>query len=497
MDKSIPQQIIEQLGIIQGDYKTPILTDAQINSLLEKIKTKCSGYRGPAKSFMGLFVSAHGDDLDVATRFTIIDGLELEFDFPKINADGDDETITKITKKRGKSKTETKTVVEVDNYIHILTNFTDEIKKKRVEKDYEKKFKQYIEQSVYLQIAMGQPGPSAPMSTEADDDLKPTDAKRGIWDYLSSSAADLAIVSNTFALLNDTTLPPSAASAAAAAPSYPNPCELEEVVKICRHMLRANFVELWDNTGKLSGDALWTKHYLDLIKKTKRDIDKPQIWIQKKLTKYSYDRRYQLAPNKGEDPAYNAFEGLHIVDFRDENGEEVLEGSLGQPGLVSFLPISKTPIPVIYSNKGDPLNKIDDVQLTALKSNLHINNLKFKTFRDRFYNYIRRVKFPIGAAAVAARLSQEQIEENFNKVRAIRSILYAIENEELYLSQICVLAFLLEIDLCEIFDPACRPLSHTVFDKDGKEIITSLRSGTVRDNNIYDALDTFDTQLTQ
>jgi hypothetical protein len=365
------------------------------------------------------------------------------------------------------------------------------------------KFKQYIEQSVYLQIAMGQPGPSAPMSTEADDDLKPKDAKRGIWDYLSSSAADLAIVSNTFALLNDATLPPpaasAAASAAAVAPSHPNPCELEEVVKICRHMLRANFVELWDNTGKLSGDALWTKHYLDLIKKTKRDIDKPQIWIQKKLTSDSYDRRYQLAPNEGEDPAYNAFEGLHIVDFRDKNGEEVLfpGGSLGQPGLVSFLPISTTPIPVIYSDRGDPLNKIDDEQLTALKSNLHINNLKFKTFRDRFYNYIRRVKFPIGAAAADAGLNQKQIDENFNKVRAIRSILYAIENEELYLSQICVLAFLLEIDLCEIFDPACRPLSHTVFDKDGNEIITSLRSGTVRDNKIYDALDTFDTQLTQ
>ena len=200
------------------------------------------------------------------------------------------------------------------------------------------------------------------------------------------------------------------------------------------------------------------------------------------MYKSSFDRYYQLAPNEGEEPEYRVHVGLDIFDLRDSTGAEV-------PGVVDF---------------NDWKNSLL-AEINPEKSNVFLdaNNLKVPDFdfKERFFNYVK-LRFPTIEAAIQrgnAAAIQKAIKKNKAIRTAIRGILYSVEKAELYLSEICLLGFLLDIQVLTVYDPACRPLTHTITDKKGEEIKSKMRSGRVRAtvDDVYGFLDTFETLSSQ
>lgn len=475
--KAIPLKIIGQLDY--GIQNKIILEDADINAVIQELSQKAPKNRicarvqnitkkrmqtktttrkskpsSPASetstSMVGVF-SGHGNDLDRATRSTIVDAIMgLQFSFPQLKDDGTDDKKSKIKK---------------TSYQDILV---PALYKK--ESAFRTAFEKYITDSVYLQIAMSEPGPSAPMSlaedqsaltkafgsclNESDIDLK----------EFSSSEVDIYIVANAYWLLYKKLQRP------------PSDCDLIEFNRVIRHMLRANFIYIWDEELKeQKGQDLWKKHYLKLVKDTIKNIQNPKIWVLKTLNKFSYDRYYQLKPNQGEDPNYRVHEGFHIFDFRDANGNEVVNAQ-GQT-IVDF-----SNWKITMQREG----------AKARNDLLDTNNLKNPDFRKRFFDYVKN-RFPITGVPPTVSTGNKAIRT------AIRGILYSIEHDELYLSEICLLGFLLEIQMLSLYDPACRPFTHTVTTDKGKEIISTTRSGKVREgvDDVYGALDSYLEENTQ
>ena len=471
-EDSIPVQIINQLGY--GDFKNIVLTDAEINNILRTLNAKSMENANCTKqqqhttsSSMVTFVSGHGNDLDVATRHTIVDAvLTLEFSFPELDYDkGPDGSYKKFAsgKQAGQKK------IKKTSYFDILV--PDVFK---TEAAFRKAFEKYIEKSVNLQIAMGEPGPSAPMSMAEKSDwttlfsaCKPDVCLQ----HFSSSEIDIYIVENAYNLLNNSAL------------KTPTDCDLIEFNRVIRHILRANFINTWDEELKnvKDLDELWCKHYLKLLIDTKKTPDKPKVWVLKRISKSSFDRYYQLKPNEGEDPAYRVHEGLHIFDFRQANGAEVVDNS-GQT--------------VVQFNTWKEALKRVSPDPTDENEMLDTNNLKNPEFRAKFFEHIK-TKFPI--MSVAAKPVPTTLPEKNKAIRrAIAGILYSIEKEELYLSEICLLGFLLDIKMLTVYDPACRPVTHTIIDAEGNEMLSTTRSGLVRSvDNVYNILDPFLTQSSQ
>jgi hypothetical protein len=485
-EKIIPQQIIEGLGY--GSFGSIILTDAQITQIIDLLKKKsgenpnCTPQqKGRTSSSMVAFVSGHGNDLDVASRHTIVDAvLGLEFTFPTLTDTGADISIP--IKKTTKSKKPKQPPFKITktSYLDILV--PDVYKS---ELDFRKAFETYIENNVYLQMALGEPGPSSPMSM-AETPNYLTRSIVGCLDKsvclegFSSSEIDIFIIANAYSLLYNSGI------------TNPTDCDLIEFARVIRHILRANFIKTWDEKmGDVKDESeLWKKHYLKLLIETKKNLARPKIWVLKRLHKSSFDRYYQLAPNAGEEPEYRVHVGLDIFDLRDSNGAEVVNAQ-GQT-IVDF------------NDWKTSLQK----EINPEKSNVFLdaNNLKEPQFgfKERFFNYVKGI-FPTTEADVRiaipranAAAIQKEITKNKAIRTAIRGILYSVENAQLYLSEICLLGFLLGV-LLTVYDPACRPLTHTITDEKGKEIISTTRSGLKRAavDDVYGVLDTFKTQASQ
>jgi hypothetical protein len=456
-EKEDARGIIRQLGYNAVDANKIILTDADImNEILPQLKeksstnTNCKKAGRPKKSVktvtssMVTFVSGHGNDLDVATRTTIVNAImENEFTFPQVNDQG------VVTKQKAKKT----------SYYDILVpnafNTADELREA---------FEHYIEASIYMQMAMGEPGPSAPMSLAGEQEsgwlteFSACDKSNVCLSGFSSSEVDIFIVENAYILLQQylTSKPPS---------EIPTDCDLIEFNKVIRHILRANFLDIWtESVREQTGEDMWKVHYLRLLQETKKHPDNPEIWVLKRINKFSYDRYYQLKPNEGEEPEYQVHEGLHIFDLRGADGVEVKN--------VVDLKWNKSLKK--EKQKGNPA--------------LDTNNLKNPAAKDRFFSYVK-TKFPIVGANAA---------KNKSIIRAIAGILYSIEKKELYLSEICLLGFLLDIKMLTVYDPACRPITHTVFDKEGNEVFSKTRSGFVRQTDeIIKYPDSLTRQFTQ
>ena len=481
LDKTeLAKSIIQQLGYAGISPDKIILTDEDINKIIVMLHGKSSAnpncteqQKGKHSSSMVAFVSGHGNDLDVATRHTIVDAvLGLEFTFPELDDDG-----LEIPKKPSKAKKPKQPPpppfkITKTSYLDILV--PDVYKS---ELDFRKAFETYIENNVYLQMALGEPGPSSPMSMAET----PNYLTRSIVGCLnkdvclagfSSSEIDIFIIANAYTLLYNSGI------------TNPTDCDLIEFARVIRHILRANFIDTWDERmGDVKEEAeLWKKHYLKLLVETKKNINRPKIWVLKKLYKSSFDRYYQLAPNEGEEPEYRVHVGLDIFDLRDSTGAEV-------PGVVDF---------------NDWKNSLL-AEINPEKSNVFLdaNNLKVPDFdfKERFFNYVK-LRFPTIEAAIQrgnAAAIQKAIKKNKAIRTAIRGILYSVEKAELYLSEICLLGFLLDIQVLTVYDPACRPLTHTITDKKGEEIKSKMRSGRVRAtvDDVYGFLDTFETLSSQ
>jgi hypothetical protein len=324
-------------------------------------------------------------------------------------------------------------------------------------------------------MALGEPGPSSPMSMA----VTPNYLTRAIvgcsnkvcLEGFSSSEIDIFIIANAYSLLYNSSV------------KNPTDCELIEFARVIRHILRANFIDTWDEKmGDIKeAENLWIKHYLKLLIETKKNIEKPKIWVLKRINKSSFDRYYQLAPNEGEEPEYRVHVGLDIFDLRDSNGAEVVDDKTGQT-IIDF-----------NEWKTSLTREIDPEKSNI---NLDANNLKVPnfSFKERFFGYVKD-RFPTTSSGITSVVA----EKNKAIRTAIRGILYSVDKAELYLSEICLLGFLLDIKMLTLYDPACRPLTYTVTDKEGEEIKSKTRSGFVRTtvDDVYGFLDTFATQSSQ
>ena len=155
----------------------------------------------------------------------------------------------------------------------------------------------YINRNVKLCIAMGLPGPSAPMGTEEE---------HGRWAGLTTGEIDIAIIRNIFNLFNNDQTHCNA-----------NPSCLDILNFIIRRQLRANFMKIW----KTYPTGTWGQFFKKLI-----GIN--EIWVQKTFDAYiSTDRSYFLRPNVDENPDFRAHEGIHLMDMRNATGDII-------PGLV-------------------------------------------------------------------------------------------------------------------------------------------------------------------
>jgi hypothetical protein len=258
----------------------------------------------------------------------------------------------------------------------------------------------YITNNVSLTMAMGLPGPSAPMQTPLEYNER--------WAGLTTSEVDVQIVRNIYQLFNQYI---------GGAPVTPD--MLDVLDYIVKQQLRANFVQIWGRGGEfqLNERGTWEADIARLMRME-------EIWVTKRVKPDSADRHYQLRPNEGEDPNFRAREGLHLIDMRDARGLEI-------PDLV---------LPVNESRWGPKRNRL------PTSREFDINNIQFPEARGRLENYFYRV----------LRIQRTTKEDNAFKL--ITDKIFSKTEPDLFLSELIMLGYLLRIQRLQIYDPLCRPL---------------------------------------
>jgi hypothetical protein len=340
-------ELEEIINMFNDRIKTPDLSDRQIMQLFGDIIPRLPG---PIKTTTsGCWVATgHGDDLDIEERLPIIDEMaKLHEDF---NTRGE------------------RTAME--RYIKTVTST----------------------------MAMGLPGPSAPMGR---------DTTYGRWASLTSSEIDVQIIRNVYQLFN------------VFLNGRPATNDMLGVVNyIIKQQLRANFMRIWGRGGefKLDEKGNWEADIVRLIKAN-------EIWVTKKIKPDSADRYFQLKPNEGEDPRFRAREGLHLIDMRNKLGLEI--DNLVLPIVNVRFEESRVPLP--------------------LSREFDKNNILFPEARARLDAYFLTLGY--------ARGTKEEIVYNL-----IINKIYNKSEPHAYLSELIMLGYILKIDKLQIYDPLCRPL---------------------------------------
>lgn len=258
----------------------------------------------------------------------------------------------------------------------------------------------YITNNVSLTMAMGLPGPSAPMQVPLEDNER--------WAGLTTSEVDVQIVRNIYQLFDQYI---------GGAPVTPDMLDILDY--IVKQQLRANFIEIWGRGGEfqLNERGNWEADISRLMRME-------EIWVTKKVNPDSADRYYQLRPNEGEDPEFRAREGIHLIDMRDAMGLEI-------PDLV--LPVSESR----WGPKRNPL---------PTSREFDINNIQFPEAKRRLEAYF------YGVLGVG-RGTKEDIS-----FRLITNKIFSKTEPALFLSELIMLGYLLKIQRLQIYDPLCRPL---------------------------------------
>jgi hypothetical protein len=258
----------------------------------------------------------------------------------------------------------------------------------------------YITNNVSLTMAMGLPGPSAPMQIPLE--------KNERWAGLTTSEVDVQIVRNIYQLFEQYI------GGASATPDM-----LDVLDYIVKQQLRANFMQIWGRGGefqlKTKGD--WEADIVRLMRME-------EIWVTKKVKPDSADRYYQLRPNEGEDPNFRAREGLHLIDMRDVGGFEI-------PNLV---------LPVTESRLGPKRNPL------PTSRDFDINNIQFPEAKRRLEAYFYGV------------LGIQRATKEDNAFKLITDKIFSKTEPQLFLSELIMLGYLLRIQRLQIYDPLCRPL---------------------------------------
>jgi hypothetical protein len=259
----------------------------------------------------------------------------------------------------------------------------------------------YITNNVSLTMAMGLPGPSAPMQVPLE--------KNERWAGLTTSEVDVQIVRNIYQLFHEYI------GDVAVTPDM-----LDILDYIVKQQLRANFMEIWGRGGefqlKTKGD--WEADISRLMRMG-------EIWVTKKIKPNSTDRHYQLRPNAGEDPDFRAREGLHLIDMIDARGFEI-------PNLV--LPVSESR----WGPKRNPL---------PTSREFDINNIQFPEAKRRLEAYFYEV------------LGVQRTTKEDNAFKFIMNKIFSKTEPDLFLSEVIMLGYLLKIQHLQIYDPLCRPLA--------------------------------------
>lgn len=347
----------EMIEGIKAELQRPNLSNRELMAVFQQVFPLVPEGR-PTTS--GCWVmTGHGSDLDVKMRSTIIDEM--------------------------------------------LTAFEDFADERAV-------LSRYITNNVSLTMAMGLPGPSAPMQVPLEDNER--------WAGLTTSEVDVQIVRNIYQLFDQYIR---------GAPVTPDMLDILDY--IVKQQLRANFMEIWGPGGEfqLSSRGTWQADITRLMQLE-------EIWVTKKVKPDSADRHYQLRPNVGEDPNFRAREGLHLIDMRDARGLEI-------PNLV---------LPVAESRWGPKRNRLPNSR------EFDINNLQFPEAKTRLEAYF------YGVLGVQ-RTTKEDIA-----FRLITNKIFSKTEPDLFLSELIMLGYLLKIQHLQIYDPLCRPLedasiiSHTM-----------------------------------
>lgn len=258
----------------------------------------------------------------------------------------------------------------------------------------------YISNNVSLTMAMGLPGPSAPMSEALEDNER--------WAGLTTSEVDVQIVRNIYQLFDEFI---------GSRPVTPDMLDILDY--IVKQQLRANFIQIWGRGGEfqLNERGNWEADISRLMRME-------EIWVTKKVKPDSADRHYQLRPNSGENPDFRAREGLHLIDMRDARGLEI-------PDLV--LPVTESR----WGPKSNPLPTSRDFD---------INNIQFPEAKRRLEAYFYGV------------LGIQRATKEDNAFKLITNKIFSKTEPDLFLSELIMLGYLLRIQRLQIYDPLCRPL---------------------------------------
>jgi hypothetical protein len=258
----------------------------------------------------------------------------------------------------------------------------------------------YISNNVSLTMAMGLPGPSAPMSEALEDNER--------WAGLTTSEVDVQIVRNIYQLFDEYI---------GSRPVSPDMLDILDY--IVKQQLRANFIQIWGRGGefKLNERGNWEADISRLMRME-------EIWVTKKVKPDSADRHYQLRPNSGENPDFRAREGLHLIDMRDARGLEI-------PNLV--LPVAESR----WGPKNNPLPTSRDFD---------INNIQFPEAKRRLEAYFYGV------------LGIQRATKEDNAFKLITNKIFSKTEPDIFLSELIMLGYLLRIQRLQIYDPLCRPL---------------------------------------
>jgi hypothetical protein len=183
----------------------------------------------------------------------------------------------------------------------IVKNIIDKFNKFKFNKKIdEEELKEYIKNSVFMIIAMGMLAVSAPMEKEINFGFRP--------EY-TTSELDMVIPKTFFSIFDKYNK------------DHGNKIKLNNenldlLHSLIKYQLRVNFYKIWSEPSPIAIEEKTDREVFQVMKRK-------EIWVLKELTSDSLERTYSLAPNKGEDPEFYAHEGLHIIDIRDTNKQEV------------------------------------------------------------------------------------------------------------------------------------------------------------------------------
>jgi hypothetical protein len=341
----------EMIEGIKAELQRPNLSNRELIAVFQQVFPLVS-IGGETKTSGCWVMTGHGNDLDVKMRTTIIDEM--------------------------------------------LSTFEDFV-------DERTALSRYITNNVSLTMALGLPGPSAPMQVPLKDNER--------WAGLTTSEVDVQIVRNIYQLFDEYM------ASVGNPPVTPDMLDLLDY--IARQQLRANFIQIWGRGGEfqLSERGTWQADITRLMGMN-------EIWVTKKVKPDSADRYYQLRPNEGEEPDFRAREGLHLIDMRNAGGLEI-------PNLV---------LPVGESRWGPKRNSLPN------SKEFDINNIQFPEARARLERYFYGV------------LGIQRTTKEDNAFKLITNKIFSKTEPNLFLSELIMLGYLLDIKRLQIYDPLCRPL---------------------------------------